>query len=169
MYRHHIDRYSLPDEPLDPSEFVQRLAAALGSDSAMALVVQAFATVEATGKADGWIVEVGRAREQGVVSSELAHFLIWELAESAMTQLIIKNPWLSMLNAQLERIEREHGLEEGESWDLEEAPPEWRAPYLEWEDAYDKLFMLTLLRNGEHEVFHEEGQYYIGRAEIFGL
>src|SRR5947207_9005782 len=112
--RRRIARRPSPAEPLDPKNFVQRLAAELGTDSANQLVLHVFRIVESTGKPDRWIFEVRRARQRDAISPALAHFLIYKLAESAMTQLSTSHPVLSRLDAQIELIEREHGLEEDE-------------------------------------------------------
>jgi hypothetical protein len=164
----------LPRSPVDPRNVVDFLAAELGTDSAEILVDYVFDIVEDTGDPDRWISEVGRARDRGALSPPVAHFLIDNIAEWATSHLSTMHPVLSGLNAQIKRIEREHGLQEGECWHVNEGPPEWQALCDEWKTVSEELLIDILVRNGEREVAEahvdgHEGQYMLGRAEIFGF
>ena len=162
-----------PPKPLDPKDFVQRVAAELGTEPAKRLVGTAFKIVERSGQPNRWIFEVKRARERGVINLALAHFLIFKFAESAMMQLVDRDPLLSSLNGQLERIEREHGLTEDEAWNVNEGPPEWQALNREWDTRYDEILLDIFLRNGELEIAEtyaadDETVFEEGRAMVFG-
>jgi hypothetical protein len=156
-------REALPPPPLEPSEFVERLAAELGTHSAKLVVRDAFRVVEAIGDPDPWIVEVAGARERGIISTEVAHFLIWQLAESAIMHFAIRHPELSKLTAEIEGIEREHGVEEGREWIGPKYPRKWRKLYDIWEDTSGRLMFAILLRTGEREVW----EALVKRREVF--
>ena len=163
-----------PTVPLEPKDFVRRLAATLGSDSAKWLTINALRIVEDTGEPERWIRAVQRARHRGTLSPAVAHFLIWELARSAMMQWNSGHPLLAPLSAELQRRRHEFELGDGECWDLDEGPAEWQKLYDEWEEMFFKLFMFMLLGNGEHEIveayFREEDQVYReGRCQVFGF
>src|SRR5207244_1354408 len=69
----------------------------------------------------------------------------------AITQLSDTHPALSKLSAQLERIEREQGRDELETWRMNAGHPEWEAFCEQRDGARDALLMI-LMRNGEHEI-----------------
>lgn len=176
-YRHPLPRriagHPWPAMPLDPADFVQFLETESGTDSAVALVDLAFNIVSDTGKPDCWIAEVARGRDRGAISTAVAHFLICEFAEWAMMQLAATHPVLSQLQAQITRIEREHGLEQGEYWHVNEGPPEWQALSEEREAAFQETLREVFLRNGQREIAeahaaHDERLYKIGKAQIYG-
>ena len=160
-------REAPPPSPLEPSEFVERLAAELGTHSAKLLVSQAFRLVEATGEPDPWIVEVARARERGSISTDVAHFLIWQLAESAIMHFAIRDPDLSRLIDEIEGIEREHRVEEGRH------PARWRKLHKIWEKASDDMMCAILIRTGERTVVDafltRGGEFGRGRRAILGI
>jgi hypothetical protein len=164
-----------PAVPLEPKDFVRRLAAALGSDSAKWLVMNALRMVEETEKVDRWILAIRRARHRGTLSPAVAHFLIWELTQSAMMQWNTSGPLLSRLSAELQQRQHEFEHKDGEYWELWEGPPEWQTLYDKWEETFCMLFMSILLWNGESEILQAylfgEGSrlYRDGRNLIFGF
>ena len=171
--RRSIARHPWPDLPLDPEDFVQFLETELGTDSAIALVYHAVTIVEQTGIPDSWIIEVARGRDRGAISTAVAHHLIRVFAESAMMQLANADPVLVELEAQIDRIEREHGFEEDETWPVNEGPAEWRALNDAWAAVEKQVVMGIFLRNGEREVAHayssdDERLDDKGRALVFG-
>ena len=157
-------REALPPPPLDPIEFVERLAGELGTHPAKLLVRDAFRVVEASGDPDPWIIEVARARERGSISADVAHFLIWQLAESAIMHDGVRHPELSKLTAEIERIEREHGVEEGTEWISPKYPRRWRNLYDVWEEASARLMFAILVRTREREVWDALAK----NREVFG-
>lgn len=92
-----------------------------------------------------------------------------------MTLLTDTHPVLSRIGAELERIEREHGLPEGEYWHVHEGPPDWQALNREWDAVYDELLIDIFLRNGEREMAEacaageQSPLYDEGRALIFAI
>jgi hypothetical protein len=82
-----------------------------------------------------------RRRQPVPGAAAVAHFLIFMLVESTTTALIDVDPRLGAITADLERIEREHGLEEGEYWHANEVPPEWQALNREWEAAAEAIMV----------------------------
>ena len=166
--------FLLPRTPADPRVVVDLIATELGTDAAEILVDYVFELVMETGKPDPWIREVGLARDRGALSTAVAHFLIYHLAEWAIQHLSTTHPVLVELNAQTRRIEREHGLAEGEDWKANEGPPEWQALCDEYATVSEQLLMDILLRNGEREVARahaagDNAQFDLGRAGIFGF
>ena len=164
----------LPRTSVDPRLAVDFLAAQLGSDAAEILVDYVFELVMEGGKPDRWISEVGRARDRGALSPEVAHFLIYHLAEWSIQHLTSTHPVLCGLTAQINRIEREHGLAKDDYWRVNEGPPEWQALCDEYATVSEELLMDILLRNGEREVAEahaagDDAQLNLGRAQIFGF
>ena len=159
--------------PCGVSEFVQRLLDELGTQSAIELVDHAFCVVSATGEPDSWIREVGRARQRGVLSSEVAYFLVWQFAASAIPQLSEMHPVLAKLSAKIDRIEGEFGNAELETWANHAGPPEWETLCEEWDTARDALLKQILERNEEYEVLRDhlrdETPYKEGRFQIYGV
>lgn len=171
-YPRHNTRLGLPAAPIEPADFVTRLVAQWGTDSAKELVMQALGIVENTGNPDCWIAEVAGARKRGVISPAVAQFLIWQLAEAAIMHLAMQSPLLAWLTAKMERIERRHGVVKARYWHVRGGPAEWSELYNLWEATYNKELMNILLRNGEraiaeslvtHEMIRE------GRDMIFHL
>ena len=124
----------------------------MGTERGKRLFTQAMRVVETTGKPDGWIREIQRVRDRGAISPGVARFLIFRLVESAITALVDTHPRLASISAEIERIEREHGLEEGEYWHTYEGPPEWQALNREWDAAADGIMAEIFLRHGELEL-----------------
>lgn len=142
---------------MGPSAFARRLPGEVGTERGKRLVRQALSTVEITGKPDGWIREVQRARDVGAISAAIARFLIFKFAESTITALIDSHPRLAAISKQVERIEREHGLEEDEYWYVHEGPPEWQALNQEFDRVVDEIMAETFRRNGELELAANAG------------
>lgn len=162
-----------PTPPLDPAAFVQRLPAVVATEHGKRLVNRAMAIVEKTGKPNRWIFEVRRARENGSISPAVARFLIFNFAEATITALVSTHPQLTNITARIDRIEREHGLAEGEHWYVHEGPPEWQALNQEWDATADRLMSDIFIRNGEHELaasfsVGDDPLYEEGRALFFG-
>lgn len=134
---------------MGPSAFARRLPRVVGTEAARRLVAEAFQSIEATGKPDGWIREVQRARDAGSVHPSVARFVIFKFAESAITALRNTHPRLAAIAVRLEQIEREHGLEEGEYWFLDEGPTEWQALNQEWDRAMDEIMAEIFRRHDE--------------------
>src|SRR5690349_9621782 len=95
-----------PAMPLDPKDFVEFVAAELGTDAAKVLVGHAFEIAFQTGEPERWIVEVWHARQRGDISRAVAHFLITRFAVSTVLQVAVTDPVFSNLTAQKHRIER---------------------------------------------------------------
>jgi hypothetical protein len=147
---------------LDPKDFVRRLAARLGTKYGSLMEAYLFQVVQETGKPDPWIAEVGHARERGDFSPADAEYLIYELAASAVMKVSRKHPVISRLRDQMNRLEREHGLE-AEIWDENEGPPEWQALYQQLRTAMADLVIEILLRNGEGEIAERFAAWAKGR------
>jgi hypothetical protein len=137
---------------MGPSAFARRLPGAVGTERGKRLVNEAIAAVEVTGKPDGWIREVQRARDEGALTPAVVRFLIFTFAESAITALLDTHPRLARIIARLERIEREHGLKEGEYWHVDEGPPEVLALNREFDQVADEIMAETFLRHSELEL-----------------
>ena len=159
--------------PFGANDFVQRLLDELGTPFAIELVDHAFRVVAAAGEPDSWIREVGRARRRSVLSSEVAYFLVWQFAVSAIPRLSETHPVLSKLAAQIERIEGEHGATELETWRNHAGPPEWETLCEQWDAARDALLKHILERNEEYEALRDrlrnETPYKEGRFQIYGV
>jgi len=138
--------------PMGPSAFARRLPGEVGTERGKRFVREALLVVDATGKADGWIREVQRARDAGALSPAVARFLIFKFAEATISALIGIDRRLASITSQLRRIEQEHGLEEGEYWYVDEGPPEWQALNREFDRVTDEIMTETFLRHGELEL-----------------
>jgi hypothetical protein len=159
--------------PLDPGDFVRQLVDDLGLRSGVELVDYGFRVVAATGEADPWIGEVGRARDRGTIDSALACYLIWQFAESAIRRLSDTHPVLSALSAQIERIENKRDADELLAWANRAGPPEWESLCEQWDALHDELLILLLTRHEEYEVLHaflrEKQTFREGRRQIYGF
>ena len=151
MSRRRAHRHSSAT-PLGPTPFVRRLPQEIGTPRAKRLVLDAMKVVQATGKPDAWIRELQRGRDRGAISHPIARFLIFKLVESAITPLIDLHPRLAPITREIQRVESEHGLEEGEYWLIHEGPPEWQALNREWDAATDAIMAEIFLRHHELEL-----------------
>jgi hypothetical protein len=159
--------------PSDAREFVRQLIDDLGLGSGVELVDYAFRVVAATGEADSWISEVRRARDAGALSPTVAHFLIRQLALSAMQSLSTTHPVLASLSDRIKGIERNRDCYVLESWANRAGPEEWESLCKEWDATHDALFTLLLKRHEEYEVLHGyfsgEEPFREGRRVIYGI
>ena len=160
---------------LVPATVVRRIAKTAGTPYARALVTEALGAVERSGDAGLWIVEVQRARDAGVISAEVAWFLIYKLAESAMLHVIGIDPEIMSLGERIDAIERAYGLEEDDSFYVDEGPPEWQEATRQWEAAFDARFAAILRRFGEEEMASDvreagdDARFETGRMAVIGI
>lgn len=160
--------------PLDPATFVRRIAAKAGTEYGEALTKDAVDTVMASGDPDPWVREVQRARDAGLLSEEIAWFLIYQFVQAAMLTISTTDPELKALGDRIAEIERAHGLGEDESFFVGEGPPEWEEATRAWDVVQDKRFAETFRRVGEDEMAEQHSnagddpRYGAGREAIFG-
>lgn len=159
--------------PSNPKDFVRRLIPNLGSLAGMVLVDQVIDIVKESGTPDRWILEVAGARDRGDLGPAVAHFLIEKLADSAATALVVSHPVLSKLTEVFVVLTHDPERPDGEHWDVEEWPLEWRALLEKWVTVFDELVREILLRNGECEIADanacgDRELYEVGRLMVFG-
>jgi hypothetical protein len=105
-------------------------------------------------------------RDSGILPEDASFYLVsWQvdaLAEHAAETT------LRDLDERLSAIEREHGLEEDEIWEPDEAPPEYQAVLRQYNDAWDELFAARLEQHGEQALaalFRTDRAEYERRSE----
>ncbi|HEX2719021.1 MAG TPA: hypothetical protein VHM67_15235 [Gemmatimonadaceae bacterium] len=168
-------RFRKPYAPpaLDPATFVRRVATKIGDRYGRALVDEAFWIVSRSGFPDPWIAEVRRARDAGTLDRAFALFLIYKFAEEAMLRVVEEDPRLVELSEKIEAIERAHGLDELESFHVDDGPPEWKALTAEWDAVFDACMSEIFRRTGEAELaanprVERDPRFEEGRSAMFG-
>ena len=137
---------------LSPSDFIRQLPSALGTPRARELVEFAHLALNFGGELDEWIHEVQGARDSGAIGAAVARFLIFKFVDFVVALNRDKDPRLKAISAHINRIEREHGLKEGEYWHPDEGPAEWQALNREYEAAENTLQAEMFHRFGELEL-----------------
>ncbi|MBC8869804.1 MAG: hypothetical protein H8E44_10320 [Planctomycetes bacterium] len=88
--------------------------------------------------------------DAGDLPDDAGFYLVsWQI--DAMTSLLAEEV-LRDLDEQMEAIQQQHGLEEGEFWADDEIPPEYEQLQLRQQGAWDRLFVQKLDESGEHEM-----------------
>ena len=96
-----------------------------------------------------WTSAVQLARDLGAVGPTESYYLIDLMIEAAIGALTGSDEVLIDLSAQMEAVERAHGLEEDEDFHLDDAPPEWTELNRRWDRRFQDLHVDLLRRIGE--------------------
>ena len=89
-------------------------------------------------------------RDAGDLPDDAGFYLVsWQI--DAMASLVAEEV-LADLDEQMETVRKQHGLEEGEFWDDEGVPREYKQLLQKQQDAWDGLFAEKVREFGEHEM-----------------
>jgi hypothetical protein len=105
-------------------------------------------------------------RNAGDLPDDAGFYLVsWQI--DAITSFLAEDV-LGELDEQMEIIQEQHGLEEGEFWDEEDIPPEYKQLMQKQQEAWDARFAEKLVEFGEDEMaelFHAERKRFGQRSE----
>jgi hypothetical protein len=105
-------------------------------------------------------------RDSGVIPDDAGFYLVtWQVDAIADRHA---DTALGHLKARLQAIEAAHGLEEGEIWEPDEAPEEYREVLEKYHRGWDELFADQLVAHGESAIaalFRADRPEYERRSE----
>jgi len=99
-----------------------------------------------------WLAAARTLSERLIISEHSWYYLAELLTECLVYKGSSEDPELVRLYAEMERIEREHGLAEDEYWHIHEAPAEWRALEAAWNQRADAIVNAYLREWGHADV-----------------
>jgi hypothetical protein len=84
------------------------------------------------------LVTFREARDNGTVPPDAGFFLVAHILLAMADESLAEDPRVRELGRELEKMERDYGLPEDESWAPGEAPEEWEALIRQYEIACDQ-------------------------------
>ena len=127
---------------IPPPSHLERILginALAGTEDARALLHAIISDIEGGDDVAPWVQAVQVARELPALEDAIAWFMIDCFCEIMFRPLIQSDALLSAISAEMEALERAHGLGEDEAFLLDEAPPEYRALSTRWDHRADAL------------------------------
>ncbi|MEO8619462.1 MAG: hypothetical protein ABI625_00275 [bacterium] len=96
-----------------------------------------------------WTDAVQLARDVGGITDEQAFGLLDVITERALEPMIFADPLLNDLGAMLDDIQLADGLGEDEAYHIDDAPPEWQAINLLWDQRFEAMQVALFRSVGE--------------------
>ncbi|XXF78481.1 hypothetical protein P2318_01615 [Myxococcaceae bacterium GXIMD 01537] len=114
------------------------------------------------------LVTFRNARETGVVPPDAGFFLVAHILTAMADEALMDDPRVVRLAWELDALEKECGLTEGEGFSPGEAPEEWEALRTEYESACERARAAFFRAYGEEEMarlYLQERVTFIRRFE----
>jgi hypothetical protein len=99
-----------------------------------------------------WISAARTLSERLIISEDAFYWFVEGFTECLVLHASENDPELLRLRAEMDQIEKTHGLREGEYWTLDDAPSDWRALSDEWEDRAEAIVNDALRGSGNADV-----------------
>jgi hypothetical protein len=99
-----------------------------------------------------WISAARTLSERLIISEDAFYWFVEGFTECLVLQASQSDPMLLQLREAMQQIERAHGLRDGEFWEMEEAPSDWRALSDEWQDRAEAIVNEALRGSGNADV-----------------
>jgi hypothetical protein len=99
-----------------------------------------------------WISAARTLSERLIISEDAFYWFVEGFTECLVLQASQTDPELRELRDALEQIERAHGLREGQYWDRDDAPSDWRALSDQWENRVESIVNDALRSFGNADV-----------------
>jgi hypothetical protein len=98
------------------------------------------------------LVTFREARDNGTVPPDAGFFLVAHILLAMADEAIAEDPLVIELGRELEKMERDYGLEEEQSWAPGEAPEEWEALNRQYDIACDQARVAFFRAYGEQQM-----------------
>jgi hypothetical protein len=123
-----------------------------------------------------WLAAARTLSERLIISEDSWYYLAEMFTECLVYRGSAEDPELVGLYAEMQAMERAHGLTEDEHWFIDEAPPEWRALEHAWNQRADAIVNAYLRESGhadaaelrENDRRDYEGRSAKGRTDLWG-
>ncbi len=186
MTRHHRPspagraRRRRPDPPpLDANELLALLAELRGTPEAIDVchaLTEPLWNDASWRDADPLLRMIQAMGDAGIFSPDERLFLFSTVGDAVMPSRASEDPRFTEVDLAMERVKREHGLDDDEDWLLHEAPEEYRMLNAEWCRIADEQLAAWWLSLGEREMawlqVHDENEWNArheaGREELLG-
>jgi hypothetical protein len=99
-----------------------------------------------------WIAAARSMQRRGIISTDLLIYFAEMFLECVTSYASEHDAELLRLYDELHRVERNHGLKEGETWYVDEAPAEWTALNAEWDRRSNAIRVARLREMGDSEL-----------------
>ncbi len=99
-----------------------------------------------------WISAARTLSERLIISEDAFYWFVEGFTECLVLQAAGTDPRLRELREAMVEIERAHGMAEGQYWDLDDAPSDWRALSDQWEDRAEAIVNDALRGSGNADV-----------------
>ena len=99
-----------------------------------------------------WISAARTLSERLIISEDAFYWFVEGFTECLVLHASETDPTLLEIREAMAQIERAHGLQEGEFWELNEAPTDWRALSDQWEERAEAIVNEALRGSGNADV-----------------
>ncbi|MDB4877379.1 MAG: hypothetical protein JWM41_3825 [Gemmatimonadetes bacterium] len=99
-----------------------------------------------------WIAAARSLSERLIISENSLYHLVEIFTECVVFAAAITDAELVRIGSELRDLERAHGLREGETWHVDDAPPEWRALSERWSNRADAVVAARLRELGHPDI-----------------
>lgn len=135
-----------------PAERLAALITEPKSARALRMLTRIRQDLDDTPEPGPWLVALRSSMECGTIGFDTLCYLSELLTECVIFQGSAHDPELVSLHDAKVAIERAAGLSEGDTWYIDQAPPEWRALNNRWNARADALATACLRANGLGDV-----------------
>ena len=145
-------------------------------DRAERMLLRIREDLDANPEAGPWLEAARTLYERLLISEDTWYYLAELLTECLVFAGSSADPELVRIHEQISAIERAHGLDEDESFDIDDAPAEWTSLNAEWDHRADEIVNTYLRENGHADVAALraadpngfEGRLSKGRTDLWG-
>ena len=177
MSRRRQPRRPAPTTDTRPPEVrLEALARERNPERALRMMSRIRADLDANPDPAPWLDAARTLSERLIISEDSWYYLAEMFTECLVYRGSSEDPELVRLYAEMEAIERAHGLAEDDHWLISEAPPEWRALEHAWNQRADEIINTYLRESGhadaaalrENDPRDYEGRSAQGRVDLWG-
>lgn len=107
--------------------------------------------VDRSGAVGPWIAAARALAADGVITADAALFLVEAFLDAVTYASLESDPEMVRICEEMDRVKREHGLDEDEEWYVDEGPEEFERLNDEWErrDHENRIAALRALGHGD--------------------
>jgi hypothetical protein len=152
MSRRRNKRPQLTTDRRSPEERLEALIREPHQDRADRMMARILDDLDANPEPAPWVSGARTLSERLVISEDAFYYLAELFVDCLLPSAAVSDPELTRLQAEMEVIERAHGLRENDHWHDDEAPDDWRALDDEWGHRADEIVQTYLREHGHGDV-----------------